>query len=317
MKFFDKEKTENTLNYPDLIEEIRQGFINPPEVPSRLHYHFDNPVNNTENTLLFMPAWKIGKNIGVKLLTVAPQNQQYNLGSIQGIYILFNAITGVTEAIIDAKTLTNWRTACTSALASMFLSREDSETLLMVGTGDLAPYLVKAHASIRSIKNVLIWGRNRSKANQLKESLSNDKFSVKTVESIQEGIDKADIISCATLSSNPLIKGGLLKQGQHLDMVGAFKPTLREADDEVLKRADIYVDHLEIAVIETGDLAIPIREGNLKITDIKGDLFELCKKETEGRIDMNTITMFKSVGHALEDFVAARLVIKNSVKNNE
>lgn len=311
MQFFDKHQIEQLLDYPTLIEALREGFRVPPTVPPRLHYNFDNPKNEKENTLLLMPAWQEGGYLGVKLVTVAPANQQYGLPSIQGIYILSDAITGETKAIMDAKTLTNWRTACASALAASYLARENAETLFMVGCGSLAPYIIQAHAAIRPIKNILLWNRNHETTKQVKLTVSRNKdFKVHTLHTIKEGIAEADIISCATLSPSPLIMGKQLKAGQHLDLVGSYKPNMREADDDALVRGRIYVDSLEMAPKETGDLAIPLAEGVIKITDIQGDLFSLCQERAVGRQSEEEITVFKSVGHALEDLVAAQLVLK-------
>lgn len=312
MQYFDKNKIEELLSYKDLIDVIEKGFVDPPNVPPRLHYSVSNSTTNIENTLLIMPAWQEEKQIGIKVVTVAPNNKEYNLESINGLYLLLDAVTGIPEAIMDAKAITNWRTACASALASKYLSRPDSKTLFMIGTGTLAPYLIRAHASIRPIEKVLIWGRNIQKSEDVQQMISDLNLEVEIVSTIEEGIKKADIVSCATLSETPLVLGEKLNQGQHIDLVGAYTPKMREANDEVLLRSDVYVDNIEMAPKETGDLSIPIAEGIIKIEDIKGDLFDLCSAKIKGRSSNESITVFKSVGHALEDLVTAQLIVEKS-----
>jgi ornithine cyclodeaminase len=211
----------------------------------------------------------------------------------------------------DAKTLTNLRTAATSALASKYLSKKDSKILLMFGTGALAPQLVKAHATVRPIEKVYLWGRNFEKTQRLANQLKSDKFETKAVEKIESVIAEADIISCATLSAKPLINGAWLKPGQHLDLVGSYQKHTREADDEAILKSSVFVDTLQGAPKESGDLFIPIQNGIFKIEDIKADLFEMCRSEKDiFRNNETEITFFKSVGHALEDLVAASLAFE-------
>ena len=199
-----------------------------------------------------MPAWSNEEYVGVKVVTVSPYNGQFNLPGIQGVYTLIKAENGLVEAQIDAKVLTVKRTAATSALASSFLSREDSSTLLMVGTGALSPELIQAHCAVRPITKVLIWGRSIEKAQAICDNLTTEGVSLSPIESIEAGMAEADIISVATLSQEPLVFGKWLKPGQHLDLVGAYRPDIREADDETLSRSSIFIDH-EGAMTETGD----------------------------------------------------------------
>ncbi|WP_245558475.1 ornithine cyclodeaminase family protein [Fulvivirga imtechensis] len=279
--------------------------------PMRHHHDYANPGKERESTLLLMPAWIEGQYLGVKMVTVSPYNGEHALPSIQGLYILNNAVTGQTELILDAKELTVRRTAATSALASKFLSREDSGSLLMVGTGALAPHLIEAHATARPIEKVYVWGRSIDNAEKICQSEHLSHLSCEPVDSMEEVIGNVDIISCATLSPTPLINGKWLQSGQHLDLVGAYRPDMREADDEVIRRCDLFVDTYQGALKETGDLVIPISAGLIGRADIKAELRELCSDELPGRTSEQQITCFKSVGHALEDLVAAILVKEN------
>ncbi len=308
--YLTAEELHQSLNYPALVDALRLGFTKDYLVPPRMHFNYSNDPDGTSNTMLLMPAVKSGENAGVKVVTVAPDNHQMDLPSIQGIYYLMDAITGSPRALLEAKSLTNWRTAAASALASSFLSRTESAHLLLVGTGSLATYLIEAHASVRPIKALSIYGRNTEKAAQLADQYSAKFDTVRSISNLSEGIEEADIISVATLSEKPLIHGKWLKPGQHIDLIGAYKPDMREADDEVLTRSRVYVDNLEMAPKETGDLAIPLANGVISMEDLQGDLFGLCQNKVAGRQTENEITVFKSVGHALEDLVAAQLVMK-------
>ncbi|MCW8878471.1 MAG: ornithine cyclodeaminase family protein [Kangiellaceae bacterium] len=309
LQFIDKETIESSYSFEELVEKLKSAFADSSvTVPMRHHHDYANPPEDRESTLLLMPAWEPGKDLGVKMVTVSPNNGNYDLPSIQGIYLLFDAHKGNCRTLLDAKALTAIRTAATSALASSFLSREESKTLLMIGTGALSPMLIKAHATVRPIEKVLVWGRNTEKANGVAKALVSENFTVESIGSIEEGIKRADIISCATLSATALINGEWLQAGQHLDMVGAYRPDMREADDTCLTRSRVFVDHYAGATKETGDIVIPLEQGVITKEDLQADLFELCRNEKQGRRSSQEITFFKSVGHALEDLVAATMV---------
>lgn len=297
---------ENHTNFSELISEIQIGFSSKEIiVPMRHHHDFPNPKVNADSTLLLMPAWNPSKNAGVKIVTVSPENGQFNLPSIQGAYIYFDAIKGSIKAILEAKSLTVKRTAAASALASSYLSRKESSSLLMIGTGALSINLIKAHATVRPITQVFIWGRNFEKANAICNELKNEKFSISAIRTIEEKISEVDIISCATLSKTPLVLGNYLKAGQHVDLVGAYKKDMREADDESISKASVYVDTFQGGLKESGDIVIPLQNGILTEEEIKADLFQLCSNQKSGRKTEKEITLFKSVGHALEDLAAA------------
>jgi len=306
MRFIDKEEIAKALDYPSLIEALRNAFISDIKVPPRHHHDFKNPKEGMDSTLLLMPAWEESESLGVKIVTVSPNNTKYNLPAIQGLYLLMDAQKGTIEALLEGKTLTVKRTAASSALASSYLSRKDSSSILIIGTGALSSELIKAHASVRDIKDVYIWGRNKSKALKIVDELKND-FNIKAIDNLEDEISNVDIISCATLSVEPLVFGKFLKAGQHVDLVGAYKPNMREADDELIKTVDIYID-TNMAKKETGDIKIPLDTNVISEDDIKADLFELTREIKEGRTSDSSITLFKSVGHGLEDLAAAKLV---------
>ncbi len=303
----DNNFIEDNTNFTELIDALKAGFSSSDIiVPMRHHHDFPNPAVGADSTLLLMPAWNPSQEAGVKMVTVSPENGQFDLPSIQGTYIYMDAEKGTLKAILEAKSLTAKRTAAASALASSFLSKKNASSLLMIGTGALSVNLILAHASIRPISQVYIWGRSPEKAQAICEVLKHESFNIETVESIDEKISDVDIISCATLSKTPLVLGKHLKEGQHIDLVGAYKKDMREADNDAIAKASVFVDTYQGGLKESGDIVIPLQEGIIKETDIKADLFELCSKIKNGRVNDSEITVFKSVGHALEDLVAAK-----------
>ena len=207
---------------------------------------------------------------------------------------------------MDATRLTAWRTAAASALASRSLSRPDSARLLMVGAGALAPFLIRAHASVRPIREIAIWNRSLPRAQALVSTLAQFGMTATIVTDLASAAaGQADIISTATLSSEPLIRGAWLKPGTHLDCVGAFKASMRETDDDVVRQARIFVDTRAGAFGEAGDILQPLQAGVIGKDAVLGDLFDLCRGTTAGRGSASEITLFKSVGASIEDLAAA------------
>ena len=310
MKYFDQGLIEKALSFPELINKLEDSFQRDYEVPQRLHYEYSSGKGENSSTLLLMPAWKNEHFVGLKVITVSPYNTNENMATIQGIYSLLDASNGKVLAQFDAKSLTNLRTAAASALASKFLSKEDSNTMLMIGTGALAPELIKAHCAIRPIKRVWIWGRSNEKARKISEKLSISNVEAVPIENIEDFVAEADIISTATSSPTPLVLGKHLVPGQHVDLVGAFNPTWREADDHAIINSSVFVDTRSGTLKESGELLIPMQKGLFSPEDIKGDLFNLCKGEHAGRKNIDEKTVYISVGYALEDLAAAELVWK-------
>jgi len=306
----DAKAVATALPYDQLIETLRKAFSTGIDVPQRTHYEVDVP-DGTPGTLLLMPAWQPGSGLGVKIATVFPDNAQLGKPVVFASYLLMSAETGIPVAMLDGTELTLRRTAAASALASSFLSREDANSLLMVGTGNLAPHLIAAHATVRSIREVRIWGRRMDAARQLAETLADAEFSVTVAEDLESAAREADIISCATLATEPLIVGEWLSAGQHIDLVGAFRPNMCEVDEAAIVRADVYVDTRAGAISEAGEIVQAMRSGAISAADIKGELAELAAGEIVGRSNDSAVTLFKSVGTALEDLAAAELAMRN------
>jgi ornithine cyclodeaminase len=307
----DALSTAKALPWPELIDALEHGFTQVCESPPRHQHKFEVP-NEQAGSLLLMPAWRVGQYIGVKQVLVIPENGKRGLSVVNASYSLFNATTGQLLALIDGETLTNRRTAAASALASKYLSRADSEHLLIVGTGSLARHLAHAHCAVRPIQKITVWGRNSNKAQSLCSELRQADIAneITYTDSLDLVIPNASIISCATSTIEPLIHGELLTAGTHLDLVGAFKPDMREADSLAVKRSRVFVDTRQGALQESGELVIAAAKGLFNADAIVGELSELCAKTLKGRQTRQEITLFKSVGAALEDLNAAVLAFE-------
>jgi ornithine cyclodeaminase/alanine dehydrogenase-like protein (mu-crystallin family) len=304
MRILTAEDVHRALDYPSLVDALAAMFRQGCEAPVRHHHRIGD-----KGTLLLMPAWQPDGPIGVKLVTVFPGNRARSLPSVAGAFLLLDGDTGLPAALIDGPALTLRRTAAASALAARFLARPDSAVHLMVGTGALAPHLVAAHRAVRPIRETRIWGRDPAKAVALAARLSEGGIPAVPAADLAAAVAMADIVSCATLAREPLIRGEWLRRGSHLDLVGGYTPEMREADDEAVRRARVFVDTRAGATTEAGDIVQPLASGALTLERIAGDLAALCRGEATGRHDAGEITLFKSVGAALEDLAAAQLAI--------
>lgn len=307
MLLLTETQTRHALPFPDLIDALADMFRTGCVMPVR-HHHDMEMDGEPDATMLLMPAWTPGGFAGVKVVNVVPGNAERGLPAVSAQYLLSDARTGEMLALIDGGELTARRTAAASALAARYLARSDASHLLVVGTGRLAPNLIAAYMAVRSIRAVTIWGRSMEKAAELAREVGAT-FPVKvTVASrLTEALGQADIVSSATLSSEPLITGDAVKPGTHIDLVGAFKPTMRESDDALVERAELFVDTRDGCLSEGGDIVQPLKSGLITPEDIRADLYDLCKGTYPGRTDDKAITLFKSVGAALEDLAGAML----------
>jgi ornithine cyclodeaminase len=309
-----------------LIDRLDALFRQGCEMPSRHHHTIEQASGpgGANATLLLMPAWTGGpaSRVGVKVVTVHPDNGKHGLPAIFGQYLLLEGRTGRPIALLDGAMLTKRRTACASGLASRYLSRPDCSRLLMIGTGALAPHLIRVHAKVRPIREVMIWGRRPEQAQKLAGDLAavlptmlGRPVEVHAVEDRQRAVTSADIISCATLSQTPLVEGRWLRPGQHIDLVGSYTPQMRESDDDAVTRSRVYVDTRAGAFKEGGDIAQPLARNIITEKEVIADLFELTRGERRGRAagDDAAITLFKSVGAALEDLAAAELAVVHPV----
>ena len=322
MKSLSAADVDAALDDIALIDRLDALFRAGCEMPTRHHHPVREPLGtgSADAMLLLMPAWTQGASgrIGVKIVTVFPENGKRGLPAIYGQYLLLDGQTGQSLALLDGSMLTKRRTACASGLASRYLARPDAGTLLMIGTGALAPELIRVHSKVRPIREVAIWGRRPEQAAELAARLGEAlpkalgrSIAVRAVTDRQRAVGEADIVSCATLSRTPLVEGDWLRAGQHVDLVGAYTPQMRESDDRAVRRARVYVDTRAGALKEGGDIVQPIANGTVGADHVIGDLFELARGQRAGRAagDVASITLFKSVGAALEDLAAAELAV--------
>lgn len=300
MRIFDADATREALSFDRLIPALRQAFATGADAPERHHHALPGGA-----TLLLMPAWQ-GACLGVKIVTVHPGNAGRGLPAVHAQYLLSDAETGRPLALMDGDVITAWRTAAASALAASFLARPDARRLLLVGAGRVASLLAAAHRAVRPIERVEVWNRGAARADALVAGLRADGFDAERTDDLRAAAGRADIVSCATLSAEPLIQGAWLRPGTHLDLVGSFTPAMREADADAVRRAAVFID-TEAALREAGELA------GLPAGLVRGTLADLCSGRIAWDTTVGSLTLFKSVGTALEDLAAASLVWAGTV----
>jgi alanine dehydrogenase len=292
--------------YKDIVEALRQGFRAEIATPVRHHHDITNV-----STLLLMPAWSKDW-AGLKTVVFKSDNAALGLPTIQASYLLIEQKTGETVAMMDGGEITRRRTAAASALAADYLARKDAATMTLVGAGALAPHFALAHAAVRPVTRVFIYTRTLSKGEALAAELARHGLEARLVTDLEAAVRQSDIVTCVTTSTAPIVKGAWLKPGAHVDLAGAFKPTMRETDAEVVARSSVYVDTREGALAEAGDLLQARDEGKFDFADLKGDLFDLCRGTVPGRVSDNEITLFKSAGTAIEDLATAVMLYQKA-----
>lgn len=294
------------LSFDRLVPALREAFIAGAEVPARHHHDIGD-----DGTLLLMPCWVSGGYLGVKVTGVFPGNRDRGLPSLSATYVLCDASTGEQLAMLDGAELTRRRTIATAALAAHYLARPDARTLLVVGSGAVASLAAHAYRAVRPISRVSVWNIRAAGAEKLAAALRDDGIDAQVAKDLSSASAEADIVSCATLATAPLLRRASLRPGTHVDLIGSFRPDMREADDETIRAASIFVDTPE-ALTEAGELSLGLRDGTLTRDDIRATLAELCRGEHTGRSDASEITVFKSVGTALTDLAAATLVYETA-----
>jgi ornithine cyclodeaminase/alanine dehydrogenase-like protein (mu-crystallin family) len=314
VNIFDVEATIARLPFGALVDALEEGFATGCELPERHHHTIERP-GEADATLLLMPAWTHADDrqqyLGVKIVTVYPGNVARSLPGLVSTYILYDAVTGQQLAIIDGNTITGRRTVATSALAARMLARPDSSRLLVLGAGRIGSLIPDAYRAVLPIEQVAVWSPDADEATALVNRLRSDGIAATVVENLENAVREADIVSAATLATEPLIKGRWIKPGAHIDLIGAFTPSMRESDDETVRKAAIYVDTME-ALHEPGDLVQPLRDGVISKDAILGSLAELTRRTVNARTSESQITLFKAVGSGLADLIAARMVYAGS-----
>lgn len=295
---------------PGLVEALRSMFREGCEVPLRHAHAIDNGDPGSSGTFLLMPAWQPGKKLGLKTVSIYPGNRDRGLPGLHSTYMLFDAQTGAPLVMLDGDAITSRRTAAASALAAQYLSRPDASTLLVVGAGQVAAVIPQAYSAVRPIERVLVWNIRDESARRLVAQLKLEGYDAEHAADLEAAVAQADIVSCATLSTAPLIKGKWLRPGMHLDLIGGFKPAMRESDDDCYVGTSVFVDTDE-ALIKAGDLLEPINAGVFRKESVRAQMAQLCRGQHAGRQSADEITVFKAVGNALEDLAAACLAMES------
>ncbi|MBN9585378.1 MAG: ornithine cyclodeaminase [Afipia sp. 62-7] len=307
----DAARTRASLSFDRLIPALREAFAAGAEVPLR-HHHFMPQPDGSTATILIMPAWQ-RSFIGIKIVTIFPENGKRALPGLFSSYLLCDGETGQHIALIDGNEITSRRTAGIAALGADFLARKDARKLLVCGSGRIATLLTGAFRAVRPIEKVAVWNINPAGAARLVFDLRAQGIDAEVAPDLERAVKDADIVSCATLAAKPIIRGAWLKPGVHLDLIGSFTPFMREADDEAFLKGHVWLDTYD-ALKESGELLDPIRDGIIRAEDIRGSLAQLCRGERRGRTDDGEITVFKAVGTALSDIAAAGLVYRDLQK---
>ncbi len=311
MRILDAAATARALPFDRLIAALRARFAAGCTVPPR-HVHEIAAPQGEGMTSLLMPAWAFDADgrgrYGVKIINVAPGNRARGLPGLHASYLLHDAQTGVPLALLDGDELTARRTVAASALAASWLARADAGRLLVVGAGRVAALLPLAYREVRTLRQVRVWARQREAAEKLAAEWRALGLPAEAAVELDAAGAEADIVSCATLATSPVVQGRWLQAGSHLDLIGSFTPQMREADDDALRGAAVYVDTDE-APKKSGDLLGPIAAGVLKPGEIRGTLETLARGSAPGRLNDSERTVFKSVGTALEDLAAAMLAV--------
>ena len=307
MQILDADATRRLLPFDRLIEALRAKFIEGCEVPLRHAHAISGATGQAQGgTLLLMPAWQPGRFLGIKTVSIFPGNAALGLPGLHSVYLLLDARTGVPLLQLDGNEITSRRTAAASALAASYLAREDASCLLIVGAGRVASVLAQAYRAVRPITQVRVWNRRPESAARLVERLQSEGMEAQVAHDLEPSVRWADIVSCATLSTQPLVQGAWLRPGMHLDLIGAFTPAMRESDDACFAGTRVFVDTDE-ALTKAADLLEPMRSGTFDASKVQGTLGQLCRQERPGRGSDQEVTVFKSVGNALEDLAAAEL----------
>ncbi len=307
MQILDAEATRAALPFPALIEALRAMFVSGCEVPPRHVHRVPAADGQPAGTVLLMPAWRAGRRMGIKTINIFAGNAALGLPGLHAVYNLFDARSGVPLAQLDGNEITTRRTVAASALAASYLALPQARRLLVVGAGRLAQWLPAAMQVVRpSLRQFAVWNHRPDGARALARQWQAAGLDAEAEPDLEAAVRRADIISCVTLATAPLVRGAWLSPGCHLDLIGGFTPAMREADGDCLRRARVWVD-TEEALGKAGDLLQAMAEGAFGAAALQGTLAGLCGGRAGGRAAAGEITLFKSVGSALEDLAAAEL----------
>ena len=311
MKTIGPEEVHAALSYPALVDALQETFSGEFNMPPRNVFLLDEH-SGSNDAFAVLPSWNTDL-IGVKAFTYFPSNSE-PYKSLYSKILLFDRAHGEPLALVDGTTVTFWRTAGISGLATRLLAREDAENLLLLGTGNLAKYIIRANASVRPLKRVSVWGRTPSNAAQIVDEMSSELEGVEVIVAtdLEDSCRKADIIVSATASHEPLVMGDWITEGTHTDFIGNHHADKRECDTPLVLKSRVYADSYANCFKEAGEILVPISEGVFQKDDVVADLSEMCDGSGPLRQNDDEITLFKSIGMGISDLVGAGLAYKVS-----
>lgn len=306
MKMIDADTVHSCISYPDLVDGLIQMHREEPcSLKDVLLGEGDNSAS--DNFLFVRSAIHPGRTLAVKMATIFPGNT--DRPSIQATVVLFDGKNGTPIGVVDGNAITHRKTAADSALGSKLLSREDSASFLMVGAGSMAEHLIRAHLSVRpGLQTLKIWNRSPQRAIDVQQKLALEGITLEIVENLAEAVSSSDIVCSATMVTDPIIQGEWLKLGCHLDLVGAYRLDMREADDECLRRGRLFVDNRKTTLGEIGEIEIPRKSGVINEASILGDFYDLCSTSYSLQRAANDITVFKNGGGGHLDLMTSRII---------
>ena len=305
MKILTAEDVHAALSYPAMVDALQEAYSGSFNMPPRQVFLLDDQPEN-HDAFAVLPSWN-DELVAVKSFTYFPDNPKPKYASLYSKIMLFDRKHGEPLALVDGTSVTFWRTAGISGLASRLLSREDSKTLLLLGTGNLAPYIIRAQLSVRPIDRVMVWGRTLGNAQAVVEQLAkeNDAVRFEVADDLQTACGEADIIVSATGSHEPLVLGDWVRPGTHTDFIGNHHATKRECDTALVAKSKVYADSYVNCFKEAGEVLVPIDEGAISKDHVVGELMQMCSGAVALRESEDEITLFKSIGMALSDLVGA------------
>jgi ornithine cyclodeaminase len=295
--FLTADEVEHRLDWLTIAEALAEGHRGPrPSVA-------DVFLTRGDSTLQSRAAWIDGLGAAAKTFTVVPGNAARGLPTVQGALLLFEDATGRLLAVVDSALVTKWKTAADSLLGARLLARPDARRLLVLGAGAVAGALIDAYRAGFPGIAVTVWNRTAERARELAE-----RTGAEATGDLPAAVAAADIVACATMAREPVLAGAWLRPGQHLDLVGAYRADMREADDTALRRARIFVDSFETTLAHIGELRDPLARGVIARADVLGDLHDLVAGRA-GRRGADEITLFKNGGGAHLDLMAGRAIL--------
>ena len=305
MKILTAEDVHAALSYPAMVDALQEAYSGSFNMPPRQVFLLDDQPDNYD-AFAVLPSWN-DELVAVKSFTYFPDNPKPKYASLYSKIMLYDRKHGQPLALVDGTSVTFWRTAGISGLASRLLSREDSKTLLLLGTGNLAPYIIRAQLSVRPIDRVMVWGRTLANAQAIVEQLAkeNDAVRFEVADDLQAACGEADIIVSATGSHEPLVLGDWVRPGTHTDFIGNHHATKRECDTALVAKSKVYADSYVNCFKEAGEVLVPIDEGAISKDHVVGELMQMCSGAVALRESEDEITLFKSIGLALSDLVGA------------